>query len=273
MAKRIKKPTVKRQLRAEWFRRYELGESPPKIAGVDHFDVRTVRKHIELAKQEREVKEARSAVLRNALERHYADLCNFAEKLDAEIAGEGAISDTLRDDPMWLALKQHLPRSPLWNYLNRWSLLQEELGELREDIRAGLENEIGADSRLSAVKAAEDSGVVLGMIAALAFHTERRARGATGLNIEENFRTEPAGKNLVSIEYGAFPLGKVERQQVETVRDALVYWQSKVTSWEDYADINKRFQELQRIKMKVKDELAVVTLRRIVPGRCKYCPL
>ena len=81
MAKRIRKPAIKPEQRLDWLRRYEDGESPPKIAENDKVDVRTVRKHIEMAKQEREVKEARSMVLRNALELHYRDLCDCAKKL------------------------------------------------------------------------------------------------------------------------------------------------------------------------------------------------
>ena len=58
----------------------------PKIASNDGYDVRTIRRHIELTKQQREVKDARATVLRNALERHYEDLCSSAERLDPTIA-------------------------------------------------------------------------------------------------------------------------------------------------------------------------------------------
>ena len=114
MSKRIKKPTVKLEQRVQWLRRYEAGESAARIADSDEFDVRTVRRHIEEARQEREVREATVMVLRSALENHYADLCRLAEKLDAEIAREEPIYSLLGDDRMLSALKQHLPRSTLW---------------------------------------------------------------------------------------------------------------------------------------------------------------
>jgi len=107
------------------------GDSPPQIAATDGFDVRTVRKQIERARQEREVREARSIVLRNAMEHHYTDICNFAEKLKVAVAGEESIS-LLVDDPLWLALKQHLPHSPLWNLLNRRDTLLERLYDALE---------------------------------------------------------------------------------------------------------------------------------------------
>lgn len=90
MVKRIKKPPVKPEVRKSWLKRHEQGESITDIAVNDQFDVRTVRRHIEQAKQEREVKEARSMVLRNALEAHYSDLCDYAERLSALTTGQTA---------------------------------------------------------------------------------------------------------------------------------------------------------------------------------------
>ena len=98
MAKRIKKPLVRPEKQREWLRRHEIGgESPMEIAKSDKYDVRTVRKYIELERQERERREARSIVLRQALEEHYRDLCNFAQQLDSEASTD---VDQLIDRPI-----------------------------------------------------------------------------------------------------------------------------------------------------------------------------
>ena len=87
MARRIKKGAVRPELCKQWLRRFEEdGESPPHIAEADGYDVRTVRKQIEKAMQEREMREARVMVLRDALEKHYKDLYTFAETLDSSIS-------------------------------------------------------------------------------------------------------------------------------------------------------------------------------------------
>ena len=86
MAKRIKKPPIKPEVRRDWLRRNEEnGESPPQIAAQDGYDVRTVRKQIDLAKQEREAREARIVVLRDAMQRHYDDLRKYAEELGMDL--------------------------------------------------------------------------------------------------------------------------------------------------------------------------------------------
>ena len=137
MTRRIKKPAVKPELRREWLQRHdEEGQSPPEIANADGYDVRTVRKQLEIERQERERREARSIVLRQALEKHYADLCCFVQKLDSHIVGEKGSPSTMRSDPMWSALEEHLPRSTIWKKLDRWEGVWAEIERLGYGQRA-----------------------------------------------------------------------------------------------------------------------------------------
>jgi hypothetical protein len=113
-------PAVQPEIRRQWLKRYEEdGESPPQISIKDGYDVRTVRKQTEFERQEREKREARFAVLRKALEDHYADLFGFAQKLESELVNDSARLTTLKDDPMWSALREHLPRAKMWENLAR----------------------------------------------------------------------------------------------------------------------------------------------------------
>jgi len=273
MAKRIKKPPVKPEMRREWLRRYEAGELPPKIADSDEFDVRTVRRHIELARQEREVREARSLVLRNALESHYRDLCEVAEKLDSEIASESIISPSLRQDPMLEALRKHLPRSPLWNKLNRWEHVLEEIAKLESDVNRQLREEIEAEPILDPILSAGERGVIPGMIAALTFQTKAWARGDAGLNIEDNFKAEPVEKGFENVGYGFSNMGKVQTGHVAPIKEVLIHFESRITNWDQYRDMQRLFAELQRLKLGLRDQLTIIIRRRVVTGRCKFCPL
>ena len=73
MAKRIKKPPVLLEQRHDWLRRNEdFGETPPKIAAKDGFDVRTVRTQLERARQERDQAEQGSNFLLDSLTTHLA---------------------------------------------------------------------------------------------------------------------------------------------------------------------------------------------------------
>ena len=277
MAKRIKKPSVRLEQRREWLRRSEMGESVPKIADSDDFDVRTVRKHIELAKQEREVKEARATVLRNALERHYDDLRKFAEALNSDILGVGNIPSSPDDDFMEAALRQHLPRSPIWGYLSKRQNLRQRADEEQRKLEIVIDESVKADRRLTPLINDGLDGIVPGIVAVLVFEAKQWVRGNTGCSLKDSVVTESAGEGLVNPCFGFSHMGimKVEHSEsyVKIVHDVLEDLESRIRDWEDYRDLEKTIAEIGRLGGKLREELAVIRLRRIVPGRCKYCPL
>jgi hypothetical protein len=273
MTKRIKKPTIKPEQRQEWLHRYEAGESPPKIAEKDAVDVRTVRRHIEQAKQDKEVREARLIVLRSALESHYADFCRFAEKLDAEIARDGKISPLLREDRLWPALKQHLPRSPLWSYFNKWDDLIGELAVLEADIKSHLTTELKSDSKLKQISSEDFEAIIPVLVEVLAFQMKSWAQEHLGLTMQDNFRSEAAADGLVNVHYGFATIGNVHKDQVAIIKQILIDFEANIIRWEEYSRLQKQYQDLKRLKSNIRDELAIITMRRVVPGRCRYCPI
>jgi hypothetical protein len=121
------------------------------------------------------------------------------------------------------------------------------------------------------------SGLIDGFIQALKFQAAQWARGYRGLDIEENISTEPAGEGLLTFRYGAFGLGIVEQGRLRTVsdviREALQDLQLRLKELEELSKLHKSLLDLTRVENSLNDEIAVITLRRVVPGRCHYCPL
>jgi len=273
VAKRVKKPPVELERRLDWLRRYEQGESPPEIAKSDHFDVRTVRRHIEQAKQEREVKEARSMVLRNALEKHYKDMCDYAQRLDSEIIGKTVETWSVHDEQIRAALRQHLPRSPIWAYLNQFATLPQRIAKLKDEADKKLEEAVKSDSRLATLVSDGEIGVIPGIIVALSLQIEQRPQGISRLNLEDDLIQESAEEGFVNLRYGIAQMGKVKKEYVTIIREVLQDWESRLKDWEEFRKLEKCFVELRRVKANLRDQLAVIILRRIVPGRCRYCPL
>lgn len=274
MAKRVKKPAVRPKIRRQWFRRYEEeGESPLQIAQADGYDVRTVRKQIELERQERERREARSIVLRKALEQHYIDLCAFAQKLDSEVTTGGITLEMLKTNRMWSALRDHLPHSPIWKYLDRWQHIQDKTGQVERQVEKLIQEQIKTRSSLNFATASQEVGFRSGIISVIALEFEAAARGRSGLHGSINFKLTPVGKELTDVELSSFPIGRIPNQQVadaqKLVRDLL----DEVTTWEEHNDMCRLLAELQRVERVLHDELAVIILKRVVPGRCKYCPI
>jgi len=280
MSPRQRKPPVKPEKRQEWLERYEGGESPPKIAAADGFDARTVRKHIEIAQQEKETKEARASVLRNALERHYADLCHYAERLVGQSSG-GHISEfgmsispaVPYEQQLGIALRQHLPRSPIWGLLNQQPRLQTSKAELTKELVQKIEEDIASDSRLLTELTGEENGVIPGLIVALTAQAQQWVQGRAGLNVEDNLISKPAENGFVDLSYGAYNMGKVREEHVELVRGAIIDWTARIKEWDVYHGLEKTLRDLDRVENNLRDEIAVIVLRRVVRGRCRYCPL
>ena len=278
MVKRIRKPPIKPEVRRDWLRRNdEDGESPPQIATKDNFDVRTVRKQIDLAKQERETREARSVVLRNALEGHYDDLRKFAEKLNSEISGVGNVPSSPDDDLMEAALRQHLPRSPIWGYMSKWQNLQQRADEEQQKLEMVIEESVKKHGRLAPLINAGLDGVVHGIVAVLIVDAKQWSHGDTRYSQKDSLVKEPAGEGLVNLRFGSSHMCIVEGEHSERyakiVRDVIEDLESRIRDQEDYCNLEKTIAEIGRLGSKLREELAIIRLRRIVPGRCKYCPL
>lgn len=278
MAKRIKKPPVKPERRREWLKRFEEdGEPIIQIAAKDGFDIRTVRKHIDLAKEERETREARTLVLRSALEKHYDDLRKFTEKLDAEIRGVANVSPAPDDDFIEGALRQHLPRSPMWGYLARREILRHTAEEQKQLLENTIEKTVKADRRLKDVRDAGLEGVMPGVVAVLKLEAEQWLNGNTKHSLKDSLVLEPANDGLVNPRFGGFHMGIMSREMADrfmpTVQDAIADFESLIKTSDGYLTLEKTYTEISRLKGKLREELAIIRLRRIIPGRCKYCPL
>ncbi len=277
MDKRGKKPPVLPEQRLDWLRRSELGETVPQIAENDGYDVRTIRRHIELAKQVREVKEARATVLRNALERHYEDLCNFAGRLDPIKTGNITNPSQADDYLFETALRQHLPRSPIWGYLTNRGSLQQEYTELLVEAKVRVEQAVRAERRFGPLLSAGLTEVVSVIINVLSFQVEQWSLGHEGLKVETNLRAEPEGEGQVQLCYGFSRMDIVKSKDAErylnTLGKIIKYLEKNIRKWKVLDNLRKTSDKISRLDRKLHEELSVIRLRRIVPGRCKYCPL
>lgn len=72
-----------------------------------------MKHHVDRALREKEAKEARVIVIRDALQKHHARLISYAERLYGNVNSEAPVTSALLEDRMYNALKSHLPRFPL----------------------------------------------------------------------------------------------------------------------------------------------------------------
>jgi len=286
MAKRSKKGDVKPEQRKEWLRRIEQdGEYPPQIAKTSGYDVRTVRKQIDLAREERERREARLMVLRDALSEHYRDLCLFSERLNSAISFPPVQpSITLKEDRMWEALKEHLPRSPIWKSVQKWDELVVSHNRLVEQIKGRCKLE-ARKMGYEFTSFHGEQGLSEGFTKFIADNIISIAKDNMSLKDVANLTYTPLmDAELCRAEKGEYTIGHFLIKNAKHI-DGHVYPEkddfknyidnlcNDSTNWQESQELQKIVIDLERTSTSLHDELAIHILRRVIPGRCKYCPI
>ena len=270
MARPSKQMSVTPEMRRKWLEWHnEDGVSPPKIAEKEGYDIRTVRKQLDTAREEKERRGTRLIVLRDAMQAHYADLCKRASQLQSSLDSGALIR---ADDRMILALRQHLSKSPLWKLIEKLNQAQETILQLETNINAKLADLVGNDSGLG--KALSGGEVDMdGIVGAMAHQLDAWSRGSSGLEVESNFKVEPVPGDRVIFRYDAWPLGSGKAQQTDAVRKAIADLEKKIAPLPEHEEMIDKQKQARELKADIQEELETITLRRVLPGRCKYCPI
>lgn len=144
----------------------------------------------------------------------------------------------------------------------------ELLKNLKEKIKAS----VPTDEVLKFGLNDSEVGVFSGLIEAFSGQLELWARGSGSLDPEVNLRPRDTSENP-DWNYGAYGLGKVEKDHIPLVKDAITRWTAEIKGWEELNNLKKMDEDIQHLEKKLRDEIAIIVLRRVVPGRCLYCPL
>ena len=269
-----KKPPVRPEQHWDWLRRSEVeGESPPNIAKRDGYDVRTVRKHIELARQERESREARSMVLRRAMEQHYADLIAVVGRVDSQVANAAGILIGGQDGRIWKALREHLPRSALWKLLGRWEQLRHQGSQLHHEVSLRMQQEIETSGKHKFAATAGTFGLHRDGLTKLVTYRLTQVAEAPGEPPEpDTIKVEDVDNDSVRIVCAAIQCATVPRKEENQAKAFLHHLQVDINSWPEADEMRRVHSDLSKVTGALQEELATILLRRVVPGRCKYCP-
>ena len=220
-----------------------------------------------LAQQHLELIEARAHVLRNALERHYDDLCRFATELKSVFyvptsckSAPTGLSHYDQQNPLLSALREHLPRSPLWRHIASWDeagqtyrISVQVLAErIRREVIAGGFGEAAARPDITQLcEAVEDD---------FGYHIMAVLRGEKGL---VDPRDSQAGIKFRRTELLGLPQEKQAR-----LGSLLI----EAREWDEFKAFAQAVKRLEQAKKEIGLEADTLALRRVVAGRCRYCP-
>ena len=266
-----KKPLVKPSMRLEWLRRLEEGEPLYKLAKSEGFDVRTVKKQTEMAIEERDAHEARLGVLRQALEKHYADLVTLVDRLDSAVM-QSSLPMGIKDERMWSALREHLPRSPLWKLFDKMERLNDDIRDIEKRAEQRLWDEVRKDNSFKSISQTGAAEIELhdaGLLGAMSYHLHQNPPitipNITISSIVSDDRTTLycEGSDCASVPTG----------QIETAREFITNLMAQVCDWSEHEELQKTISIRTKITGEIREELAILIFKRVFPGHCKYCPI
>jgi hypothetical protein len=98
------------------------------------------------------------------------------------------------------------------------------------------------------------------------------SHGSGSLDPDVNLRPQDTSENP-NWNYGAYGLGKVAKDHIPLIRKAIPRLTAEIANCEEMNSLRKMDEDIQHLEKKLRDEIAIIVLRRVVPGRCLYCPL
>ena len=139
-------------------------------------------------------------------------------------------------------------------------------GGLRERIVA----EIGKATGIRLAAADDAPGLQRDLADGPLQHLKSLAYGGPGLNsIKIAEEEHPDG---IRLRHGAYRLAVVSRAKKDDFLKA--YWRllEDALSWPEYAKLKALVEQERKLRDSLKASLTGIVLRRVVPGRCPYCP-
>jgi len=266
---RSKKIAVSRSERRKWLDRLESGKGITEIARAAGRDIRVVKAHIEIAREEKQSAEVKHEFLLGVFKQHQDDLLAEVGRLSHVVSiyppSPVTPGDTIKRK-IHEALRQHLKRSPLVGLLESYESAVEENNKEREYVRNRL-------------KKKEDEIIAVLPPGVITHPWTRTIMDdlETGLLEDETpaiiYNPERQSDGNYEVRYGTFNLTRsnVLENHIEAVIDAHKNFVLSARTYSDRFDKHRRL--LKEIASPINDELDTLTIRRSVSGSCSYCPV
>lgn len=271
MAGRKRRPAISPQERAAWLEQLDSGRGVTAISRASSRDIRVVKRHLAVAQQERDVGRARQDLIRKRLEQHQEDLLAEAGRLRTILG----VSTTRSLEPkeelkakLHGAFREHVRLARLGRllreydtatveYLDCLASLQSKLGKKETEVVSSLPSAIAMNPWLPPLM----EGIV-----GCAWHGRFTEHSYVAEKAEDKgvigYMPCWGGHHLTNAPVGKADIAKFEEAHLRLCEAA----QSLVPELQPHSD------RLKALAREIKDELDVFLLKRLVQGRCRYCP-
>lgn len=267
--RRKRRPAISREERLRWLQELEHGKGITAIAREAGRDIRVVKRHIEIAQQESELAWARRDFIKGRLEQHQQDLLAEAERLRSVLGTQVTVPLEPRDPlkkKVHQALREHVQRLLLSRLLTEYDHKLEELSELRSGLRYTLQKK-EAELLAALPTRLPTNPWANNLVDAL----ERHAwTGVVWRGQHE--ATEAAGYEGYHLHWGELALTRLPVAQGDVANLGQAHRELCAVAETLLPSLLERVHHLKGLGAQIREELDVFVLKRMVPGRCRYCP-
>ncbi|MFC1944250.1 hypothetical protein ACFLX5_01955 [Chloroflexota bacterium] len=265
-----------------WLQRFESGESEAYIARNDRRNIRTVKKGIEEARNERDIQLARSEILRDALRRHQDQLmANVRDILSAIEPTQSNIQlKDVENRPEHELLIEHLgKRDQIWSSLQKWKDTVTRQTQLLKNLESHIETLLMLKTGYLIKKESMERRRSLGAdtSAPVLYPAAVRVIYDEVLGRLPKTRGEKPFKDLIKviihptiIHESVGALAQAPGEEEKCMQSILTVF-DEVKSSIQLENIHKNRRERQDIATKLKKELQQIVLLGVVTGRCQIC--
>lgn len=258
------KPSISTYDRRRWLEQLEAGKGITEIARAAKRDIRIVKRHIEIAQEEILKANARKDFLRDLLQQHQDDLMDEVRRLNSiiNLPFPRTLSPGRTRQKYYDALKEHVKKSSLKGLLESYEEIVLEGDQLKKHIMEQLlssETELKASLPEEAKAYSWVESIVDDLISGFApdesaYTREKQSDGA--------YEIKYKNKNLTRV---TLPQKDVEAL-VESHKKLVMLARNYQSVVDEYRQRRREIAEM------ITDELDILAVKRLVPGRCKYCP-
>lgn len=263
-----RRPAITPLERARWLEEIDQGKGITAIASAAKRDIRVVKRHVEVARRERELGQVRRDFIRQRLEQHQADLFRQGDRLRHIVGGRSARtldpSESV-EKKLYDAFRQHVGGHALGLLLETY---QKEATRYRELV----------STTVASLDAEQDTLLQPGMIglvhrwtAGLLECLEGQAWRGSEWWDEYSLQPDDAGHG-VKVAWGAYnvtrtPVSEDQATAIQQVHQKLGEHAQRLLN-----PLQEQAGRLQGLAFEIRDKLDVFTVSHFVPGRCDYCP-
>jgi len=264
---RKRKPSVSSYERRQWLEELEKGKGITEISGKAGRDIRVVKRHIDIARQERESSLARHDFLVSRLEQHQQDLLDGVRRIHSVI-DLFPPQKIEADDPI-----EQLVHKGLNEHLNDLSTRELNEGLQKYNTFVIKFDELRHNYELQLLK--KEKKLIAKLSSGLNLYPWTPnilkvfdAGGSSDRSYTENKQEDGTYRPS----WGAYSLTEspIVKSDLDKVLEAHRKLTLKLKSFK--TEVQKIRQQYNQLISQLVDKLDVLLVRRMVPGHCQYCP-